>query len=92
MRYNFGMAFTVNDLQDLLKLLREHPEWRGDVRREVLGDELLSLPDLVRQNSEDIRDLHGVVRQNSEDIRELQGVVRQNSEDISRLSERMEGQ
>ncbi|MEX0782985.1 MAG: hypothetical protein WD557_10070 [Dehalococcoidia bacterium] len=51
------MAFTVYDLRDLLKLLREHPEWREEVRREVLTDELLSLPDLVRQNSEDIRAL-----------------------------------
>jgi hypothetical protein len=44
-----------------LRLLREHPEWRDDVRREVLGDELLMLPDLVRQNSEDIRDLTAAV-------------------------------
>ncbi len=65
------MAFTVNDLQDLLKLLREHPEWREEVRREVLTDELLSLPELVRQNSEDIRALQEIVRQNSADIAAL---------------------
>ncbi|MBI2764720.1 MAG: hypothetical protein HYX53_02280 [Chloroflexi bacterium] len=79
------MAFTVGDVQDLLRLLREHPEWRAEVRREVLGEELLSLPDLVRQNSEDIRELQVIVRQNSVDIRELQAIVRQNSVDIREL-------
>ena len=51
------MAFTVNDLGDLLKLLRENPQWRAEVRKEVLGEELLALPDLVRQNSADIQKL-----------------------------------
>lgn len=72
------MAFTVTDLRDFLNLLREHPEWRAEVRREVLGEELLSLPDLIRQNGEDIRELKTVVAQNSADIR-------QNSEDIREL-------
>ena len=33
------MAFTVNDAADLLRLLREHPEWKAEVRREILGEE-----------------------------------------------------
>ena len=79
------MAFTVSDVRELLTLLREHPEWRAEVRREILGEELLTLPDLIRQNGEDTRELWGIVRQNSEDIRELQVIVRQNSEDIREL-------
>ncbi len=63
------MSFGDDDLEDLLRQLREKPEWREAVRREVLTDELLSLPDLVRQNSEDIRDLRTVVG-------DLQSVVR----------------
>ncbi len=43
------MAFTVNDLNDLLRILREQPEWLAEVRRVVLTDELLTLPDLVRE-------------------------------------------
>jgi len=42
------MAFTVNDLNDLLRILREQPEWLAEVRRVVLTEELLTLPDLVR--------------------------------------------
>jgi len=79
------MAFTVSDVRELLTLLREHPEWRAEVRREILGEELLTLPDLIRQNGEDIRELWAIVRQNGEDIRELQAIVRQNSEDIREL-------
>ena len=48
------MAFTVNDLQDLTRLLLERPEWRSEVRRIVLTDELLALP---RELAEAIRQL-----------------------------------
>jgi chromosome segregation ATPase len=46
------MAFTVADLQDLLRLIDQHPEWRAELRRHVLSDELLELPGLVRQQAE----------------------------------------
>ncbi|MEX0783407.1 MAG: hypothetical protein WD557_12210 [Dehalococcoidia bacterium] len=65
------MAFTVNDLGDLLKLLRERPEWREEVRREVLGDELLALPELVRQNSIDIQKLTESMDQLTEAVNKL---------------------
>ena len=35
---------TINSMQDLTRLLREHPEWRDELRRELLTDELLELP------------------------------------------------
>ncbi len=76
------MAFTVSDLGDFLKLLREHPEWHADVRREVLGEELQAV---VRQNSVDIRELQAVVRQNSVDIRELQAVVQEHGRTLERI-------
>lgn len=43
------MAFTVEDFQDLLRVLQEHPEWQAELRRRLLTDELLELPALVRQ-------------------------------------------
>src|SRR6266540_1684141 len=42
------MAFTVQDFGDRLRLLEEHPEWRSELRRHVVSDELLELPALVR--------------------------------------------
>lgn len=43
------MAFTVQDYTDLVRLLAEHPEWRPELRQLVLSDELLSLPEIVRE-------------------------------------------
>jgi seryl-tRNA synthetase len=46
------MAFTVRDVRDLTQVLTLHPEWRAEVRRLVLTDELLALPDIVRELAE----------------------------------------
>jgi hypothetical protein len=43
------MVFTVQDYQELAQLLREHPEWREELRRLLLADDLLALPAIVRQ-------------------------------------------
>lgn len=41
------MPFTVEEFRDLVRILEERPEWRGELRRLVLTDELLSLPEQV---------------------------------------------
>ena len=43
------MTFGLEDFQDLIRLLGERPEWRAELRRHMLTEELLQLPDLVRQ-------------------------------------------
>jgi 3-phenylpropionate/cinnamic acid dioxygenase small subunit len=43
------MAFEAQDYLDLLRLLQEHPEWRQELRRLLLTDELLALPQLFRE-------------------------------------------
>lgn len=47
--YEGSMAFTVEEFRDLLRILEERPEWRAELRRLVLTDELLTLPELVRE-------------------------------------------
>src|SRR5712692_9578753 len=47
-----AMAFTVQDYNDLARLLVEHPEWRLELRRLLLSDELLALPKTVRALAE----------------------------------------
>jgi hypothetical protein len=42
------MRFAVQDFQDLLRLLDQHPEWQGELRRRVLTEELIEIPALVR--------------------------------------------
>ena len=34
------MAFTVNDLEDFIGVLRQHPEWRRRVRDEIIGEDM----------------------------------------------------
>lgn len=38
------MAFTVTEFRDLVRILRVEPEWREELRRLVLTDELMKLP------------------------------------------------
>jgi chromosome segregation ATPase len=42
------MPFTVEEFRDLVRILEERPEWRTEIRRLVLTDEILTLPELVR--------------------------------------------
>lgn len=46
------MSFVVEDFHQLVALLEQHPEWRAELRRLVLSEQLLSLPDLVRELTE----------------------------------------
>ena len=41
------MSFTVEEFRDLVSVLKERPEWREELRRLVLTDELLSLPEEI---------------------------------------------
>ena len=41
------MPFTVEEFRDLVRILEEKPEWRAELRRHVLTEELLSLPEQV---------------------------------------------
>ncbi len=43
------MPFEIQDFHDLVRLLEAHPEWRAELRRLVLSEELLRLPELVQQ-------------------------------------------
>jgi hypothetical protein len=38
------VPFTVEEFHDLVRMLEESPEWRSELRRLVLTDELLALP------------------------------------------------
>src|SRR5215471_14536580 len=41
------MTFGVDDFHDLIRLLETRPEWRADLRRFVLTDDLLALPEQI---------------------------------------------
>ena len=43
---------TINTMQDLTRLLKENPEWRDEIRRELLTEELLELPQKFAEYAE----------------------------------------
>ena len=46
------MAFTVEDFEDLVRLLEERPDWRARLRDLLLPREILELPAAVAQLAE----------------------------------------
>ena len=44
-----GSLQDIKDFHDIVRLLEQHPEWRAELRRLVLTEELLALPEQVAQ-------------------------------------------
>jgi hypothetical protein len=74
------MAFTVEDLSDLIRILKQHPEWCAELRRVLLTDELFQLPELMRELIE-------VSRQHSTAIAELTEAQCRTEQRLQQLSE-----
>ncbi len=55
------MPFTVSDFEDLVRILQERPEWRERLRTLILPEEILTLPQLVRENTGALRELRQTV-------------------------------
>ncbi|MCX7851270.1 MAG: hypothetical protein N2383_00665 [Caldilineales bacterium] len=66
------MPFTVTDFHDLVRLLYDYPEWRAEIRRLVLTDEILELPALVRQLGEEQRAFAEAQRRTEERVGRLE--------------------
>ena len=88
------MAFAVDDYHDLARLLAEHPEWREELRRLLLSDELLSLPEIVRelakaqQRTEDRLDALVEAQQHFEErLSRLETTVQRLVEQVEALTE-----
>jgi hypothetical protein len=43
------MPFTVDDFHDFIRLIEARPEWRTELRRLVLTDELLAVPEQLAE-------------------------------------------
>ncbi|RLB03341.1 MAG: hypothetical protein DRG83_07145, partial [Deltaproteobacteria bacterium] len=39
----------IEEFRDMVRILEEHPEWRDELRRVLLTDDLLELPRIVRE-------------------------------------------
>ncbi|MFN3741062.1 MAG: hypothetical protein ACK4VW_00120 [Anaerolineales bacterium] len=71
---------VIQDVEDLIKQLHRHPEWRDALRREILTEELLSLPQIVRELAE-------AQKRTEERIGELAEAQKRTEERIGELAE-----
>lgn len=74
------MPFSVSDFQDLLRLLETQPEWRSELRRLLLSEEFLRLP-------QQIAELTSVVRELAETQRRAEERLSRVEERVGRLEE-----
>lgn len=81
------MAFGEEDLDQFLGQLRAHPEWRDAVRAQVLGQELLSLPQVVRELAEAQRRTEARVEQLAARVEELAEAQRRTEARVEELAE-----
>lgn len=89
------MAFTVQNWHDLITLLEQHPEWKAELRRMVLTDELLRLPELVKGLAErqaaaeqEIHDLRKIVTELAKRQAETEREIRELRQIVAQLAER----
>jgi hypothetical protein len=92
------MAFTVEDFEDMLRILERNPEWQERMRRAILSRELLELPErllsLVQQliesdarNSAQVAELTRTVQRHDEAIATLIQTVQRHNEILLRHDE-----
>jgi anion-transporting ArsA/GET3 family ATPase len=90
------MAFEVHDYYDLVRLLGDHPEWRAELRRLLLTDELLELPAIVRElaeaqrrTEEKVEALAEAQRRTEEKVEALAEAQQRTEERLGRVEEQM---
>lgn len=77
------MALHASEFREWISALYEHPEWREELRRLVLTDELLSLPQLFRELAE-------VQRRTDEQLNTLTARVDALAARVDALAERVD--
>jgi len=68
----------IRDFHDVVRLLEEHPEWRAELRRLILSDELLALPQQLARLSEQVSRL-------TEQMATLTEITQRQTADLARL-------
>jgi hypothetical protein len=81
------VPFTVNDVRDLIQLLRDHPEWRDELRPVILGDDFNRLPDAIRELVEAQRRTEQHVEALAERVGELAEAQRRTEQRLEELAD-----
>ncbi len=83
------MGFSVQDFHDLVRLLEAHPEWRAELRRLLLSDELLELPRLFRELVAKVEALAEAQARTEEQVTRLEEAIVRLAEAQARTEERV---
>jgi DNA repair ATPase RecN len=83
------MVFEVNDYHELVDLLRKHPEWREELRRLLLSEDFLALPQEVRELSRVVRELAEAQKRSEERLTRLEQTVAELAKAQKRSEERL---
>lgn len=70
---------VINDITDLFRALDENPQWREELRRRILTEELLAMPDQLAQLTVKVDQLVSTVAENSRQIAQLAETTAENS-------------
>jgi X-X-X-Leu-X-X-Gly heptad repeat protein len=84
------MPFELRDFQDLVRLLREHPDWREELRALILTQELLTLPGLVRELAEGQQRLAETVAQLTAGLDQLSARIDRLTAGLDQLTARVD--
>ncbi len=83
------MAFTVTDFRDMIQLLVEHPEWKAELRRLVLSEDLLALPELMQDLTAKVHALTEAQRQADERLTRVEAAIERLTEAQRQADERL---
>ncbi len=82
------MPFTVDDFHDLIRILEQQPDWRAELRRFVLTEEVLALPEqLVRFQAQTDRRFQELVEAQKHTDKRLEKLAEQTDRRFRELVE-----
>lgn len=88
-------ANAINTIEDLTRILRERPEWRDEIRKLVLTDELLTLPqrfsEYAASTDRRLDELTQIVQELAKNLQELTQRFEQYAEITNRRVSSLEG-
>ncbi len=80
---------TMNTVEDFLRIMRDRPDVREAVRREILSDELLALPQIVAEIGAMVRESQRVQGEHTTRLGRLEGDVTVLKSDVATLKSDM---
>jgi hypothetical protein len=81
---------TINDISDLVRILRDDPAWADAVRSVLLSQELLNLPKEVADLTRAVRENAETVNRRLEALEKGQGELRAGQEELRAGQQRLE--